>query len=75
MGQERTKILESNSKSYKPAHSGVLILAMKDLFDKIKHIEDSQKALVDKKLFIIKISYIEIYNEQVYDLLQDGINE
>lgn len=75
MGQERTKILESNSKSYKPANSGVLILAMKDLFDKIKHIEDSQKALVDKKLFIIKISYIEIYNEQVYDLLQDGINE
>jgi len=42
---------------------------MQDLFDKIKDIENTQKGHQNGKSFEIKLSYIEIYNEMVYDLL------
>lgn len=44
-------------------NSGVLILSMQDLFDKIKDIENSNKLNHGKVSFEVKISYIEIYNE------------
>ena len=42
---------------------------MQDLFDKIKEIENAVKGHENEKSFEIKLSYIEIYNELVYDLL------
>ena len=41
--------------------TGLLIQALKDLFNKIKTAED--------KTFFVKCSYVEIYNDQIYDLL------
>ena len=49
-------------------NSGVLIFAMQDLFTKISEIENSQRDIQ----FQIKLSYIEIYNEVIYDLLCDN---
>ena len=43
--------------------SGVLYLAMHDLFSKINEFHDRK--------FFIRCSYIEIYTDLVYDLLQD----
>ncbi len=42
---------------------GVLIYSLEDLFKEIK--EDKEKT------FFLRCSYIEIYNELVYDLLRD----
>ena len=50
-------------------NSGVLIYAMQDLFDKINKIETSSREMEEEVKFQIKLSYIEIYNEVVYDLL------
>ena len=44
-------------------NSGVLIYAMQDLFNRIDELEDEQKNSDNKKVFQIKLSYIEIYNE------------
>ena len=46
--------------------SGLLIQALRALFEKIKSSED--------KTFFVKCSYIEIYNDQIYDLLQRAEN-
>jgi centromeric protein E len=57
LGKER---LQKNFR--KSEEHGVLIYALKDLFEKIE--EDSSRT------FFLKCAYIEIYNEQVYDLLR-----
>lgn len=45
---------------------GVLILSLRELFAKIKE----QTQLCDlSKVYIIRCSYFEIYNDSVYDLL------
>jgi hypothetical protein len=41
---------------------GVLIFAVQDLFQKIQNQDENIN-------FEIKLSYIEVYNEEVYDLL------
>lgn len=46
--------------------TGLLIQALKNLFVKIKSSED--------KTFFVKCSYVEIYNDQIYDLLQRAEN-
>jgi hypothetical protein len=46
--------------------TGLLIQALKNLFTKIKSSED--------KTFFVKCSYVEIYNDQIYDLLQRAEN-
>jgi hypothetical protein len=48
---------------------GVMIYALEDIFKEIK--EDTDKT------YFLRCSYVEIYNEQVYDLLRDeaSINE
>jgi hypothetical protein len=46
-------------------NSGVLVFAMQDLFEKIELIQSHD----GQKKFEIKLSYIEIYNEVVYDLM------
>jgi hypothetical protein len=46
--------------------NGLLIQALKDLFVKIKSDPD--------KTFFVKCSYVEIYNDLVYDLLQRAEN-
>jgi centromeric protein E len=48
-----------------PEHPGFIILAVHDVFSKISSSEDTE--------FLVRMSYIEIYNEQLKDLLQpDG---
>ena len=42
---------------------GVMIYALEDIFKEIK--EDKEKS------YFLRCSYVEIYNEQVYDLLRD----
>lgn len=44
---------------------GVMVLAMQDLFHKID-------ALKSERDFRVKMSYLEIYNEQVHDLFVDN---
>ena len=46
--------------------SGLLIQSLKHLFDIVKEAKD--------KTYFIKCSYVEIYNDQVYDLLQRSEN-
>ena len=55
-------------------NSGVLIFSMQDLFEKISQIENSAVGLQTMIQFQIKLSYVEIYNEQVYDLLEHDKN-
>lgn len=43
---------------------GILIMALKELFQKIKDPESEKQ-----RVFIIRCSYFEIYNDAVYDLL------
>lgn len=43
---------------------GVLILALKELFQRVKDPESERE-----RVFIIRCSYFEIYNDAVYDLL------
>jgi hypothetical protein len=50
-------------------NSGVLIYAMQDIFKKISQIEIASRELDSEVKFQIKLSYIEIYNEVVFDLL------
>ena len=53
-------------------NSGVLIFAMQDLFNRIEELDVAQKNETVKKKFFITLSYIEIYNENIYDLLVDN---
>jgi hypothetical protein len=48
--------------STSPENQGVLIFALHDLF---REIEKDRL-----KTYFLKCSYVEIYNEQVYDLLR-----
>lgn len=50
-------------------NSGVLIFAMQDIFNKIQEIQITQQNFKRAIRFQIKVSYIEIYNEMIYDLL------
>ena len=50
-------------------NSGVLVLAMQDLFERI---DEMNAASGDARQFEIKLSYLEIYNELVYDLMVDA---
>ena len=47
------------------AGPGVMVLAMQDLFQKIESLKSERE-------FRVKMSYIEIYNEQVHDLFLDN---
>lgn len=46
-----------------PEEPGIIFLAMQDLFRKIEELKDTRK-------FEISLSYLEIYNESIRDLLQ-----
>jgi hypothetical protein len=52
----------TQEKMVKDEQPGILIYAMQDLFKEIE--EDKEKT------YFLRCSYIEIYNEQVYDLLR-----
>ena len=45
---------------------GILIHGLQQLFESIEEREHSEK-----RIFIVKCSYFEIYNDQVYDLLNE----
>jgi hypothetical protein len=55
---------QSNTSS-KGADSGILVHALQDLF---KHINKEE----ENKTYFLRCSYVEIYNEQVFDLLREG---
>jgi Cdc6-like AAA superfamily ATPase len=44
------------------SNDGILIQSLKDLFDEVQNDLD--------KSFVVRCSYIEIYNEQIFDLLK-----
>ncbi|CRK87589.1 CLUMA_CG001386, isoform A [Clunio marinus] len=46
---------------------GIIPLAVRDIFHEINKTEDRE--------FVVKIGYIEIYNDKVYDLFEDGKTE
>lgn len=50
-------------------NSGVLIFAMQDLFNKMSETEITQRSMNNVVQFQIKLSYIEVYNEMIHDLL------
>ena len=50
-------------------NSGVLIFAMQDLFNKMSETEITQRSMNNAVQFQIKLSYIEVYNEMIHDLL------
>jgi hypothetical protein len=52
-------------------NSGVLIFAMQDLFDKICEVENKDSNVK----FQLKLSYYEIYNEVIHDLLTTNKQE
>jgi hypothetical protein len=47
-----------------PNNPGILPCALRDIF-----LEVEQRALAGTQLFTVCVSYLEIYNEQVNDLL------
>jgi len=54
-----------------PSHTlerGICYLALEDIFNKIKNCENNKK-------FRLTFSYIEIYNENVRDLLSETSNK
>ncbi|CRK96473.1 CLUMA_CG010063, isoform A [Clunio marinus] len=46
---------------------GIIPLAVRDIFHEINETKDRE--------FVVKIGYIEIYNDKVYDLFEDGKTE
>ena len=47
------------------AESGVVRLAVQDIFNRIT----SQSSTSNNREYLVRVSYLEIYNEQIYDLL------
>lgn len=47
-----------------PQQPGNMVLTMQSIFDKIKRPSD--------KIYKVKMSYLEIYNEMIHDLLRGG---
>lgn len=45
---------------------GILIHALQSLFEEI-----DLREMTENKIFVVKCSYFEIYNDQVYDLLRE----
>ena len=64
--QQRTLCEEAMEDTKLEHMNGLLIQALKDLFNKTKSSED--------KTFFVKCSYVEIYNDMIYDLLQRAEN-
>ena len=61
-------------------NSGVLIFAMQDLFDRIEELNSNNRSMghsfaSDCRQFEVRVSYLEIYNELVYDLLGSEMGE
>ena len=55
-----------NSKLELPKEKGIIIYALEDLFEAV--------SISSEKTYYLMCSYLEIYNEQVYDLISDGAN-
>ena len=53
-----------NHKLELPREKGIIIYALEDLFDAV--------SISGEKTYYLMCSYLEIYNEQVYDLISDG---
>lgn len=68
---ENGQLLSERTRNHYDAreNSGVLIYAMQDLFKKIAQLENQSKEDGEEIKFQLKLSYIEVYNEVVYDLL------
>lgn len=52
--------------SQKPEETGIISRVIRDIFNEI----ESRRSKVD---FSIKVSYLEIYNEEIYDLLDTSL--
>lgn len=50
----------------KPEDNGIIYRVIKEIFNEIEHRKS-------KAEFLIKVSYLEIYNEEIYDLLDTSL--
>jgi len=50
----------------KEMNKGILVHSLLTLFDEIK-----KREAIENRIFIIKCAYFEIYNDQVFDLLNE----
>ena len=48
-------------------NAGILVHSLQTLFEEI-----SRREKIENRIFIIKCAYFEIYNDQVFDLLNEG---
>lgn len=46
------------------SHPGIIPLSIREIFEQIETIQD--------RIFLVRVGYIEIYNEKIYDLLDGG---
>jgi kinesin family protein 18/19 len=71
-GAGKTHTMLGNSRvdsNAKDAGPGIIPCAMRDIFEQISHREQLQADHTIAESWAITLGYIEVYNEQVYDLL------
>ena len=49
---------------------GILTLGLSQLFETVR-----QREIAENRVFIVRCSYFEIYNDQIYDLLQENFQQ
>ena len=52
-----------------PNEAGVVRLAVQDIFHRIQKTCQSTTSTLSNREYLVRVSYLEIYNEQIYDLL------
>jgi kinesin family protein 18/19 len=62
----------SSSSASSPHHGGIIPNAVKDLFRLVSAKMASKNQLLHNEQYSIYLSFLEVYNEQVYDLLESS---
>ena len=67
MEATRTSISRLGTEEQGELNAGILVQSLQTLFEEI-----SRREKIENRIFIIKCAYFEIYNDQVFDLLNEG---